>query len=354
MLSAQIPMLGAYTSGTLTSRPGVATPPLAERWLRRTMSGMRSARPLESWPAGFVVFAAALLALVGAAPLASRSIDPTPAAAPSPEAQMQPRAVMPALTRDVHGWSNGRAEIPASVRFGESVEGRPLLAYRLGDGPLRVVLVSGLHAGSELEAVTLGWDLFDHYAADPRRLPPEVTLYFVPSPNPDGHVAHERTNANGVDLNRNWPSENWSSEAVHGFEPVSAGPAPLSEPETRALYGFLQEYDPHLVISWHTFAGVVEGNDLGTAEALAAVYAGVGDLELIAKWELYEITGDLLAATREEGIPAFDVELVAGDSDPFLRHIDALNATLVGLVARHRVVVALLRDGFTGRSAVSN
>ncbi len=311
---------------------------------------MRPTRPAAYWRRGLILLTAACVALASVSALASRSISPEPEqVAPVPVPVVVPRAVIPALTRDLQAWSHGRAQTPASATFGESVEGRPLTVLRLGDGPLRVVLVSGLHAGSEPEAVTLAADLFDHYAADPQRLAPELTLYLIPSLNADGQITHRRTNANGVDLNRNWPAENWSSEAVHGFEAVGGGSAPLSEPETRALYGFLQDYAPHLVISWHTYAGVVEGNDLGTAEALAAAYAAAGDLELIATWEFYKITGDLLASTNEAGIPAFDVELIAGDADPFARHLGALEATLAGLIARHPVVTALIQDGLAGR-----
>lgn len=312
---------------------------------------MRPARPAAFWRRGLVLLMTTWVALASISALASRSISPEPeqVTVPVPVPVMAPRAVIPALTRDLQAWSHGRAQSPASATFGESVEGRPLTVLRLGDGPLRVILVSGLHAGSEPEAVRLAADLFDHYAAHPGRLAPELTLYLIPSLNADGQITHRRTNANGVDLNRNWPAENWSSEAVHGFEAVGGGSAPLSEPETRALYGFLQDHAPHLVISWHTYAGVVEGNDLGTAEALAATYAAAGDLELIATWEFYKITGDLLASTNEAGIPAFDVELIAGDADPFARHLGALEATLTGLIARHPVVTALIQDGLAGR-----
>jgi hypothetical protein len=64
--------------------------------------------------------------------------------------------------------------------------------------------------------------------------------------NPDGYARDTRTNAHGVDLNRNFP---WGWTALNG--PVESGPRPASEPETRALMRFVGQIDPQLVVSFH-------------------------------------------------------------------------------------------------------
>ena len=71
-----------------------------------------------------------------------------------------------------------------------------------------------------------------------RRCRAGVDLWLVPTMNPDGAAAGRRTNAHGVDLNRNFP-RHW----VAGRTPARrtwSGPAPASEPETRAVQALLR------------------------------------------------------------------------------------------------------------------
>ena len=58
--------------------------------------------------------------------------------------------------------------------------------------------------------------------------------------NPDGFAHHVRTNAHGVDLNRNSP-EHWAG----------AGARPWSEPETRAIRDLILRELPALSIYYH-------------------------------------------------------------------------------------------------------
>ncbi|MEO8168307.1 MAG: M14 family zinc carboxypeptidase, partial [bacterium] len=59
----------------------------------------------------------------------------------------------------------------------------------------------------------------------------------------------KRTNARGVDINRNFPTKNWSPVAANNR--YSPGPSPSSEPETRLVMDLIAQYEPRLIISIH-------------------------------------------------------------------------------------------------------
>jgi len=80
------------------------------------------------------------------------------------------------------------------------------------------------------------------------RLMPEGLLK-----NFDGLTVKVNNDAEGLDLNRNFPSQ-WRQEA----EQVGAGPYPTSEPEVRAMVDFIIAH-PNIgaAISYHTHSGVI-------------------------------------------------------------------------------------------------
>ena len=84
-------------------------------------------------------------------------------------------------------------------KLGESVQGRPIVAYRLGDrSGLRVVLIATMH-GNEARPRQILLSLKNGASIS------GIDLWVVPTYNPDGLAAGNRKNAHGVDLNRNYP-----------------------------------------------------------------------------------------------------------------------------------------------------
>ena len=75
-----------------------------------------------------------------------------------------------------------------------------------------------------------------------------VALWLVDSINPDGLARGTRQNARGVDLNRNFPAR-WSRSAPGSR--YYGGPRPLSEPESRAIAGFIRRVRPDVSIWYH-------------------------------------------------------------------------------------------------------
>lgn len=144
---------------------------------------------------------------------------------------------------------------------GRSVDGTPLLirefpplADRAPRG--RVLLFGGIH-GDELSSVSImfRWiEILDKHHSG------LFHWRVVPVLNPDGLLRRpaRRTNANGVDLNRNFPSPNWRPEALDywiartGKNPRRyPGAGPLSEPESRWLAAEIERFRPDVVVAVH-------------------------------------------------------------------------------------------------------
>lgn len=96
---------------------------------------------------------------------------------------------------------------------------------------------------------------------------------FIPCLNPDGLQLNRRTNANNVDINRNFPTKNWGKnegdnatcddETTNYFGGKSAG----GEIETQFLIDTINKYTPSLVMTIHAPYKVV--NYDGPAKEIA-------------------------------------------------------------------------------------
>jgi murein peptide amidase A len=133
------------------------------------------------------------------------------------------------------------------VVLGRSVEGRPIVAFEVGDrGAARRELVVGCIHGNERAGIALARRL-------ERASPTGLDLWVVPVLNPDGAAAGTRGNARGVDLNRSFP---WHWKPLGGS--VYSGPRPLSEPESKIAYRLIKRLRPQVSIWFHQPLGVVD------------------------------------------------------------------------------------------------
>jgi protein MpaA len=154
------------------------------------------------------------------------------------------------------------------VGDGASRDGRPLLyrdfpPSRRPHRPSRVLLIGGIH-GDELSAVSIVFQWMRKLEQE--RLQP---FYWrvIPSANPDGLFADpaSRVNRGGVDLNRNFPSADWSRRALAYWKSKTnsdprryPGKAALSEPEARWLTEQIREFRPDAIVSVHAPYGVLD------------------------------------------------------------------------------------------------
>jgi murein peptide amidase A len=172
--------------------------------------------------------------------------------------------------------------------IGHSLEGRPIIAVETGDLDARKrLLVVGCIHGNEPAGIALARHLA--VSAPPR----EQVLWIIPDLNPDGVVAGTRGDANGVDLNRNFP---WRWRPLGGL--FFSGARPLSEPESRAARRLILRVRPSLSIWFHQhLAGVDESGGSVITERLFASFVGLPLLRLrrypgsAVGWENHALPG---------------------------------------------------------------
>ena len=186
--------------------------------------------------------------------------------------------------------------------IGSSVEGREIVATQLGDPNAdRVVLAVGVIHGDEPGGLEVIEELREDGA------PEGTQLWLISALNPDGLASGRRGNANGVDLNRNFPYR-WKG----GVPPSSGyypGPAPSSEPETRAAMELIERISPDLSVWYHQPWGAVLA--CKGRPALAARYAKLAKMRASCRgkglrgtaisWENAEIGGTAFVVEFPKG-----------------------------------------------------
>ncbi len=165
---------------------------------------------------------------------------------------------------------------------GQSVEDNPIEAYKTDvQADKYLYLMAGTH-GDEVEGVYVLQQLFtwlkeDHAIED-------LPIVVVPILNPDGYRAGTRVNAHAVDLNRNYPTQNWSPDYKKAKH--NPGPKALSEPENKFLNKLFMKFNPGLILSFHSWKPLLNFND--DAEDVA---------EYLASYNEYEVAADVGYAT---------------------------------------------------------
>ena len=219
------------------------------------------------------------------------------------------------LTSGTTSATSASAAVPdKTVVVGRSLRGRAIVARVLGpDSAPRKILVVGCIHGNECA----GRAILTTLAREP--VAAGVQLWLVGSMNPDGEAADTRQNADGVDLNRNFPYR-WQPG---GGATYYAGPHPLSEPESRTAVRLIERLRPAVTIWYHQHEDLVDmaGGDRGVARR----YAQLSGLRATC---LPFLPGTATGWSNHNfpGTTAFVVELPAGavDRAALRRHVHAV------------------------------
>ena len=146
--------------------------------------------------------------------------------------------------------SRGIIRLP-SLEYGRSVLGAPLLYYPC-KGECKLLVMAGIH-GEEPETTFLLSRVLRAFDES------FDSIAFILCANPDGVALGTRGNAGGVDLNRNFKTQNFSTEMVGSRSILEAprdtllspGAFAESEPETQALVALIEKLKPASVLAMH-------------------------------------------------------------------------------------------------------
>ena len=103
------------------------------------------------------------------------------------------------------------------------------------------VLVIGVFHGDEPQG--------DYLIREYLSVCPDTKILFIPCLNKSGFNANTRVNYNGVDLNRNFPTNNWELGEKNEY---FGGNEPASEEETRFLIDVIEKYKPKAILTLHS------------------------------------------------------------------------------------------------------
>ncbi len=192
----------------------------------------------------------------------------------------------------------------APRKYGKSTLGSDLLYFPC-TGPCEVLVIAGIH-GEEADA-----SMVMSRALRLLRSPPQNAAVVLCA-NPDGFSLAIRGNANNVDLNRNFPSNNWRKDPVQcrmvleapRITRLSPGEKPASELEIQYLVDLIRTLAPQQIVSLHSPLNCV---DAPFATPLSHRLAAALHLPLV-KDIGYETPGSLGSYCEEHDIPCTTIE----------------------------------------------
>jgi len=201
-------------------------------------------------------------------------------------------------------------QAPFPLTIGNSTRGLPIPMGEFGPSDGRAVLLIGGVHGDEPTSTEAVVNLAHAWVAEPPRQMPRVVV--IPALNPDGLLAATKNSERDVDLNRNWPSRNFTTEHRPGYNP---GPSPLSEPETDALARLIERESPAAIIAVHAPFACINPDGPAAQWAMqvseACGWPAVADLGYPTPGSL----GSWLGVDR--GLPMLTIEFPAGPLSAF-------------------------------------
>lgn len=236
------------------------------------------------------------------------------------------------------GWGKGRCHDYQWHHVRNSVKGDPLIWSVFGkegaNGEKRdtTLILCGVH-GDEITPIKFCFDIVDYLNKNWERYYSGENKLVVVAPivSPDSFFTRRpsRTNSRKVDLNRNFPTQDWWQEATklwaHKYRKDprrNPGVRPGSEPEVVFQINLIKRYDPSKIISVHAPLTML---DYDGPENLKEPVVGKKANQLLLQMS-HQASGYRIRnypffpgslgnwAGNERGIPTYTLELPSSDN----------------------------------------
>lgn len=150
--------------------------------------------------------------------------------------------------------------------FCHSPAGIPIFAHTFTGNGAEVLILGGVH-GDEIEGVIAANKLLEHFTIN---YDYKLNITIIPMFNIDGVLNKNRQNSNGIDLNRNLPTKDWTSEVSNPR--YFPGKVANSEPENQALTAYLEQKKPKMIFSLHSWQPLlnINGDCLDEAKVISS------------------------------------------------------------------------------------
>ena len=131
----------------------------------------------------------------------------------------------------------------------------------LNNSGLKKILIVGVFHGDEPQG-----EFFINKYLEKEHKDSKNALYFIPRLNKN----NKRTNANGVDLNRNFPTKNWQKSARGDY---FGGDMPNSEEETKFLVNLIEDDSFDAIVTIHAPYKIInyDGPALELAQKISSI-----------------------------------------------------------------------------------
>ena len=205
--------------------------------------------------------------------------------------------------------------------YGYSELGNALEVWR-SRSKCKYLLFAGIH-GEEPETTFALSRALRHLSE------PSPHCAVVLAANPDGLTRGTRGNAHGVDLNRNFPTRDWSPEPVSYRSTMddprdvllSPGAEPGSEKETQALIRLISELEPEEVVALHAPLACIDDAKQGPLAHWLSQRTGLPLVKDVG----YPTPGSFGTWGAEQGIGVVTYEFPLATTDAIVReHVPVL------------------------------
>lgn len=179
--------------------------------------------------------------------------------------------------------------------LGFSESKRPIYAEKFGYGEKSILFLATIH-GNEWS----GFPILQAFAQSPeiQNIEKDLSIIIVPIVNPDAFAMQDRNNVNWVDINRNFPSENYGNSRRNG-ESV------LSEEESKIIDTLIESNNIQGIVTFHEPFACIDYN--GPGLEWANFIAKASDLPVE---KLSDMSGSIGSYYGDEKqIPVITVEL---------------------------------------------